>query len=228
LRRWAVAPKWMLPEEPPQNQDSCVHRRPVAVPDAAHRTDPIESFRLSLPRHASEVGRFLRKRHVHGAGPLGDRSLPGGSRAISRIAPWTGPSQAHFRGRAISPKTPMSAVPHRSEIGPYPEVLGRYPGLRLGLGLLRHTSGVGRFLRKRHVLGAGPLGDRSLPGGSRAISRIAPWTGPPQAHFRGRAISPKAPCPRCRTARRSVPTRRFSGDIQACAMGWAFPGTLPR
>jgi hypothetical protein len=258
---------------------------------------------LGLPRHASGVGRFLRKRRVHSAGPLGDRSLPGrfsgnirdctvdlafpgtlpelgdfsesamsavpdrseigpyrgGSRAISGTRPWAWPSQARFRGRAISPKAPcpQSQIARRSV--PTREVLRQYPGLYRGLGLPRHASEVGRFLRKRHVHRAGPLGDRSLPGrfsgdirdsavglafpdtlpelgdfsesatsavpdrseigpyrgGSRAISGIVPWTWHSQARFRGRAISPKAPCPRCRTARRSVPTgevlRRYPG-----------------
>ena len=65
----------------------------------------------------------------------------------------------------------MSAAPDRSEIGPY---LGRPFGIggssgsildsRYKLSLTRTPPGVGRFLRKRHVCGAGPLGDRSLPG----------------------------------------------------------------
>ena len=89
-------------------------------------------------------------------------------------------------------------------------------------GILRAASWVGRFLWKRHVCGAGPLGDRSLPGrlfesgalgarslpgrlfgsGTRGLLRAG--LGP--ASSGGRAMSPTAPCLRCRTARRSVPT----------------------
>ena len=43
-----------------------------------------------------------------------------------------------------------------------------------GGGILREASGVGLFLRKRRVCGAGPLGDRSLPRRSSGDSRGLP------------------------------------------------------
>ena len=64
----------------------------------------------------------------------------------------------------MSPKARTSAVPDRSEIGPYHGgCSGKGQGSYHKLAKIRQAPGVGRFLRKRHVCGTGPLGDRSLP-----------------------------------------------------------------
>ena len=101
-----------------------------------------------------------------------------------------------------------STVPDRSEIGPYPRGhSANQRGSYHPLANLRRAPGVGRCLRQRRVHGAGPLGDRSLP--QRRFgqtTRVLPPTGHSQASSEGRAMSPTAPRPRCRTARRSVPT----------------------
>ncbi len=108
------------------------------------------------------VGRFLRKRQRLRC-RTARRSVPTWEAfgAGTRIFLQAGQTQASSGGRAISPKAPMSAVPDRSEIGPY---LGGLRGRNAGLATNWPNSGelwgVGRFLRKRHVCGAGPLGNR--------------------------------------------------------------------
>ena len=51
-----------------------------------------------------------------------------------------------------------------------------------GVGVLRGALGVGRFLRKRRVCGAGPLGDRSLPRRSSGDSWGCSWIGDHPSH----------------------------------------------
>ena len=144
---------------------------------ATSTTDPIARFRLSIPRATPRVGRFLRKRHVCGAGPLGDRSLPRKSSGES------------LPGRSLGQRRPGRSSGE--------------PGLFRGLGILRDASEVGRFLRKRHACGAGPLGDRSLP--RRSSGESLP----------GRCLGQSRP-------------RRSSGESRGCTAGLAFSGTLPR
>ena len=160
----------------------CKARRPrgstlLRKMTATSTTDLIARFRLSIPRATPRVGRFLRKRHVCGAGPLGDRSLPRRSSGES------------LPGRSLGQRRPGRSSGE--------------PGLFRGLGILRNASEVGRFLRKRHVCGAGPLGDRSLPRRSSGESRP------------GRCLGQSRP-------------RRSSGESRGCTAGLAFSGTLPR
>ncbi len=110
--------------------------------------------RLAKVWRAPGVGRFLRKRHVCGAGPLGDRSLPwrlfGSGTRVLRQA---GQGLVSSGGRAISPKAPISAVPDPSEIGPYPRGgSSQERGSCYRLTKARGALGVGRFLRKRQSL----------------------------------------------------------------------------
>ena len=206
---------------------------------------------LGILRGAPGVGRFLRKRRVCGADRSEIGPYRGGSRAMAGVVPRAWRSQGSSGGRAISPKAPRLRCRTARRSVPTQEVLGRWLGLVRGLGILRGAPGVGRFLRKRCVCGAGPLGDRSLPGrssgeswgcsaglafsgrlpgvgrflrkrhvcgadrseigpylgGSRAMAGVGPWAWNSQGSSGGRAISPKAPRLRCRTARRSVPTQ---------------------
>ena len=73
-------------------------------------------------------------------------------------------SPVNSPGRAISPKAPRLRCRTARRSVPTWEVLGKEPGVFRGLGILSNASEVGRFPRKRHVCGAGPLGDRSLSG----------------------------------------------------------------
>ena len=77
-------------------------------------------------------------------------------------------------GCALAWRAPTSAVPDRSEIGPYHRgVSAKQRGSYHPLANLRQAPG-GRCLRQRRVHGAGPLGDRSLP-----QRRLGPcWKGP--------------------------------------------------
>ena len=110
--------------------------------------------KLAKLRRAPEVGRFLRKRQCLRC-RTARRSVPTWEAfgEGTQVSPQTGQTQASSGGRAISPKAPMSAVPDRSEIGPYP---GSYSGEERGscdrLTKLRRALGVGRFLRKRQCL----------------------------------------------------------------------------
>ena len=54
--------------------------------------------------------------------------------------------------------------------------------MHYGVGVLRGALGVGRFLRKRRVCGAGPLGDRSLPRRSSGDSSGCSWIGDHPSH----------------------------------------------
>ena len=54
-------------------------RRSVPTSEAVRVWDAGSCCRLTQARGAPGVGRCLRQRHVCGAGPLGDRSLPGGA-----------------------------------------------------------------------------------------------------------------------------------------------------
>ena len=146
--------------------------------------------------------------NVCGAGPLGDRSLP---RKLfgegTRILLQAGQGLASSGGRAMSPKAPCVRCRTARRSVPTGGGFGKERGSCHRLAEARGAPGVGRCLRQRHVCGAGPLGDRSLPrrlfeSGTRVL--VLAYQGP--ASSGGRAISPTAPCVRCRTARRSVPT----------------------
>jgi hypothetical protein len=101
----------------------------------------------------------------------------------------------------------MSAVRTARRSVPTPEAIWVWdalgdrslPGRSLGqerrsrhkLAKLRRALGVGRFLRKRHVCGAGPLGDRSLPQrlfGYGTRSEMGPYRGGLRVIFRVWAI----------------------------------------
>jgi len=138
-------------------------------------------------------------------------------------------SQGCSGGRAMSPKARTSAVPDRSEIGPYhgggsaKQRRSYHP-----LANLRRAPEVGRCLRQRRVCSAGPLGDRSLP---RRLfgegTRVLLQAGQSPASSGGRAMSPTAPCPQRRTARRSVPTSEaVRGRNAGLATGWPISGEL--
>ena len=72
-------------------------------------------------------------------------------------------SPEHLRVRAMSPKAPRLRRRTARRSVPTSEVIGLHPGVRPLSQSHLSTSELGRFLRKRHVCGAGPLGDRSLP-----------------------------------------------------------------
>ena len=138
-------------------------------------------------------------------------------------------SQGCSTGRAMSPKARTSAVPDRSEIGPY--LGGGSAKQRRSyhpLANLRRAPEVGRCLRQRHVCSTGPLGDRSLP--QRPFgqtTQVLPPTGQGQASSGGRAMSPTAPRPQRRTARRSIPTSEaVRGRNAGLATGWPISGEL--
>ncbi len=165
----------------------------------------------------SGVGRFLRKRHVCGAGPLGERSLPRRSSGDIGFVPgvvlW-GCTMGLYYGVGI--------LREASRVGRHP-------------GILRHTqphpntSGVGRFLRKRHVCCAGPLGDRSLPGEIiRLHPRVLPKTQPcPRTSEVGRFLRKRHVCGAGPLGDRSLP-RRSSGDIGVVAGSETLQATLER
>ena len=103
-------------------------------------------------------------------GPLGDRSLPGRSSGDR----WGCTTRLVFSGELWGwgdfSDSAASAVPDRSEIGPYPRGRsGKQHRSYHPLSNLRQAPGVGRCLRQRHVHSVGPLGDRSLP--RRAFGR---------------------------------------------------------
>ena len=154
-------------------------------------------------------------------------------------------SQGCSTGRAMSPKARTSAVPDRSEIGPY--LGGGSAKQRRSyhpLANLRRAPEVGRCLRQRHVCSTGPLGDRSLP--QRPFgqtTQVLPPTGQSPASSGGRAMSPTAPRPQRRVhgagplGDRSLPQRRFgqttqvlpqAGHSQASSGGRAMSPTAPR
>ncbi len=62
----------------------------------------------------------------------------------------------HSTGPRLRCRTARRSVPTS-------EVIGLHPGVRPLTQSHLSTSELWRFLRKRHVCGAGPLGDRSLP-----------------------------------------------------------------
>jgi hypothetical protein len=103
-----------------------------------------------------------------------------------------------------------SAVPDRSEIGPYPGGgSGKERGSCHRVAGVRRAPGVGRCLRQRHVCGAGPLGDRSLPRRRfESRTRVLLQAGQGPASSGGRAMSPTAPRLRCGPlGDRSLPRR---------------------
>ena len=153
--------------------------------------------------NTSGVGRFLRKRHVCGAGPLGDRSLPRRSSGDIGVVLWGCTMGLGFSGRLLGWGDIPESFDTLSLTRTPPGLFRRHSRVLPKTQPCPRISGVGRFLRKRHVCGAGPLGDRSLPRKSSGES------------LPGRCLGERRP-------------RRCSGESRGCTAGLAFSGTLPR
>jgi hypothetical protein len=110
--------------------------------------------------------------------------------------------EARAKRRPIDARNQRTATHSRKKAQPVrPIQLHRW------LCIPQAASRVGRCLRKRHVCGAGRLGNRSLPRrrfeeGTRVLLQAGQGPG----SSGGRAMSPTAPRLQRRTARRSVPT----------------------